>query len=92
MPRRGFSAKARMIIRSFSPQSCEARVVTELRPAGKNLSDQQAVHKAFILVLDEMKMRYGVEGKGKFVSADSHLCSPEYSDSLLDYTFHLQDC
>eukprot|EP00804_Cyclotella_cryptica_P005778 CCRYP_000091-RA/>CCRYP_000091-RA protein AED:0.05 eAED:0.05 QI:331/1/1/1/0.83/0.71/7/1515/1505 len=64
MPRRGFSAKVRISIRSFSPQSCEARVVTELRPAGKNLSDQQAVHKAFILVLDEMKMRYGVEGKG----------------------------
>lgn len=64
MPRRGFSAKARIIIRSFSPQSCEARVVTELRPAGKNLSNQEAVHKAFLLVLDEMKTRYGVEGKG----------------------------
>jgi hypothetical protein len=65
LPRRGFSTKARIIIRAFSPQSCEARVVTELRPAGKNLRDQQAVHKAFVLVLDEMKMRYGIEGKGK---------------------------
>lgn len=65
MPRRGFSAKARIIIRSFSPQSCEARVVTELRPAGKNLSNQEAVHKAFLLVLDEMKTRYGAKGKGK---------------------------
>ena len=68
MPRRGFSAKARIIIRSFNSQSCEARVVTELRPAGKKLNDQHAVHKAYLLVLDEMKMRYGAEGKGKFVT------------------------
>lgn len=68
MPRRGFSAKARIIIRSFSAQSCEARVVTELRPAGKNLSDQQAVYKAFVLLLEEMKMRYGAEGKGELHS------------------------
>ena len=65
MPRRGFAAKARVIIRSFGPQSCEARVITEMRPAGKNLNDQSAVHKAYLLLLDEMKMRYGAEGKGK---------------------------
>lgn len=65
MPRRGFSAKARLHLRSFGNRSCEARVVTEIRPVGKNLSDQQAVHKAFLLVLDEMKKRYGVEEKGK---------------------------
>jgi hypothetical protein len=77
MPRRGFSAKARIIIRSFSPKSCEARVVTELRPASKNLTDQQVVHKAFSLVLDEMKMRYGVEGKGKFHHAKSVVLHPK---------------
>ena len=64
MPRRGFSAKARIQLRSFGSQSCEARVVTEIRPVGKNLSNQEAVHKAFILVLDEMNKRYGVEEKG----------------------------
>ena len=66
MPRRGFSARVRIIIRSFNSKNCEARVVTELRPAGKKLSDQQAVHKAYLLVMDEMKMRYGTKGKGKF--------------------------
>ena len=67
MPRRGFSVKARVHLRSFGTQSCEARVVTELRPVGKNLSDQLAVHKALILVLDELRKRYGVEGNGKAV-------------------------
>ncbi|KAL7543404.1 LOW QUALITY PROTEIN: hypothetical protein ACHAXR_012821, partial [Thalassiosira sp. AJA248-18] len=70
MPRRGFSAKARLSLRSFGTQSCEARVVTEIRPVGKNLSDQLAVHKAFILVRDEMKKRYGVEAKGKGMGVD----------------------
>ena len=64
MPRRGFSAKARLYLQSFGNESCEARVVTEIRPVGKNLSDQSAVHKAFVLVLDEMRKRYGVEDKG----------------------------
>ena len=69
MPRRGFSAKARLYLRSFGSQSCEARVVTEIRPVGKNLSDQQAVHKAFVLVIDELKKRYGVEEKGETISS-----------------------
>jgi len=64
MPRRGFSARARLHMRSFGNQSCEARVVTEILPVGKNLTNQQAVHKAYVLVLDEMKKRYGVEEKG----------------------------
>jgi hypothetical protein len=65
MPRRGFQAKACLQLRSFGNQSCEARVVTNIKPVGKNLSDQEAVHKAFVLVLDEMRKRYGVEGRGK---------------------------
>ena len=65
MPRRGFSARARILLRSFGNQGCDARIVTEIRPVGKNLSNQQAVHKAFILVLDEMKKRYSVEEKGE---------------------------
>ena len=64
MPRRGFSVKARVHLRSFGSQRCEARVVTEICPVGKNLADQQAVNKAFLLVLDEMKKRYGSEEKG----------------------------
>lgn len=64
MPRRGFQAKVCIHLRSFGQQSCEARVVTDIRPVGKNISNQQAVHNAYILVLDEMKKRYGLEDKG----------------------------
>ena len=65
MPRRGFSVRARLHLRSFGKNGCEARVVAEITAIGKNLSNQQAVHKAFILVLDEMNKRYGVEEKGE---------------------------
>ena len=64
MPRRGFSVKIRVILRPSSAQSCDDSVIAELRPIGKNLSDQIADHKTFILVLDEIKVRYGFEGKG----------------------------
>ena len=64
MPRRGFSARARVHLLSFGQQSCEARVFAEIRPVGKNLTDQSAVHKAYLLVLEELKKRYGVDEKG----------------------------
>lgn len=64
MPRRGFQVMACIHFRSFGQQSCEARVVTDIRPVGKNISNQQAVHKAYILVMDEMTKRYGLEEKG----------------------------
>lgn len=64
MPRRGFQVMACMHFRSFGQQSCEARVVTDIRPVGRNISNQQAVHKAYVLVLDEMKKKYGLEEKG----------------------------
>ena len=64
MPRRGFAAKARLVLRSLGAQSCEARVVAEIKPIGKNLTNQTGVHKAFVLVLDEMKKRYGAEESG----------------------------
>jgi len=64
MPRRGFAARARIRLHSFSQQSCEARVLAEIRPVGKNLTDQNAVHKAFLLVLEELNKRYGVDEKG----------------------------
>lgn len=74
LPRRGFQAKACLQLRSFGNQSCEARVVTEIRPVGKNLTNQQAVHKAFILVLDEMKKRYGLEERGKKIDVFMSSC------------------
>lgn len=63
-PRRGFSVKARIHLHPYSPHSCAIKVVSEIRPVGKNLSNQAAVHKAFVLVLDEMNSRYGIEGTG----------------------------
>lgn len=66
MPRRGFSVKVRLVLRSFGgkSKSCEARILADLCPVGKNLTDQLAVHKAFVLVVDEISTRYGAEGKG----------------------------
>mmetsp|Transcript_1477 Transcript_1477/g.2502 ORF Transcript_1477/g.2502 Transcript_1477/m.2502 type:complete len:1349 (+) Transcript_1477:106-4152(+) len=63
-PRRGFSAKARIQLRPYSPHNCAIKIISEIRPVGKNLNNQAAVHKAFVLVLDEMRSRYGVEGTG----------------------------
>jgi len=79
MPRRGFQAKAIVQLHSFGNNTCEARIVTEIKPVGKNLSNQQAVHKAFILVLNEMKKRYGLEEKGLLaVFLDVHHTLPLY--------------
>lgn len=62
MPRRGFSVKVKVVVRS-SNDECTATVISELRPVGKNMSNPSAVHKAFLLVLDELEGRYGtVEG------------------------------
>jgi hypothetical protein len=63
-PRRGFSAKARIQLLPYSPHSCTIKITSEIRPVGKNLNNQVAVHKAFVLVLDEMNFRYGIEGAG----------------------------
>jgi hypothetical protein len=68
-PRRGFSIKVRVHIHTTqqgSPESCcDATVTTEIRPVGKDMSNQAAVHKAFLLVVDELRDRYGeVAGRG----------------------------
>jgi hypothetical protein len=63
-PRRGFSIKVRVMLRAHKANSCEATAVAEIRPVGKDMSNQAAVHNAFLLVLDEVKERYGVEGSG----------------------------
>jgi len=64
MPRRGFSIKMRILLRPETDTSTEATILGEFRPMGKNMSNQTAVHKAFLLVLNEVTMRYGTEGKG----------------------------
>ena len=80
MPRRGFSMKVKVLLRSSKDNSCEATVIGEVRPVGKNMSNQAAVHRAFLLVLNELKSRYGSEGKGLmagFLSVVSSLPNPE---------------
>ena len=72
-PRRGFSSKARIQVRPYSPQSCAIKITSEIRPVGKNLSNQAAVHKAFVLVLDEINVRYGIDGKG-FLGSFLRVC------------------
>lgn len=63
MPRRGFSVKVKVVIRAYNNE-CDATVLAELRPVGKNMSNPTAVHKAFLLVLEELTIRYGPEGAG----------------------------
>jgi hypothetical protein len=63
-PRRGFSVRVRILLRAYSENACDATVFAEVRPVGKDMSNQAAVHKAFLLVLDEVKLRYGAEGHG----------------------------
>lgn len=63
-PRRGFSVKVRIILVTHKETACDASVVAEVRPVGKDMSNQAAVHKAFLLVLDEIKLRYGPDGSG----------------------------
>ena len=63
-PRRGFSVIVRVTLRAVKDNVCDATVAAEIRPVGKDMSNQAAVHKAFLLVLDEIAQRYGVEGAG----------------------------
>lgn len=65
MPRRGFSIKIRVVVRPSSLMSCDVSMVGEFVPLGKNTSDQTVVHRAFLLVLEEVEGRYGQEKKGK---------------------------
>lgn len=63
-PRRGFSVKVKVTLRANKENACDATVVVEIRPVGKDMSNQAAVHKAFMLVLDEIRQRYGTKGAG----------------------------
>jgi len=59
MPRRGFSIKIRLLLRAIKDNACDATVLAEIRPVGKDMSNQAAVHRAFELVLNEVTSRYG---------------------------------
>ena len=63
-PRRGFTAKVKILLRATKDNLCEATAVADIRPVGKDMSNQSAVHKAYLLVLDEIKLRYGTEQNG----------------------------
>lgn len=65
MPRRGFSTKARIVLIKESKHSCSVSVFGDIVPIGKDLSNQDAVHRAFVLVVEELKDRYGTDNKGK---------------------------
>jgi lipid-binding SYLF domain-containing protein len=64
MPRRGFSIKIRILLRAIKDNACEATVFAEIRPVGKDMSNQAAVHRAFLLVMNEISSRYGEEFGG----------------------------
>jgi hypothetical protein len=63
-PRRGFSVNLKIFLRATKDNLCDAGALVDVRPVGKDMSNQVAVHKAYHLVLDEIKLRYGVEGRG----------------------------
>lgn len=63
-PRRGFSIKVCIHLQAFKDSSCDATVIADIRPVGKDMSNQAAVHKAFLLVVDELQDRYGGDRRG----------------------------
>ena len=63
-PRRGFATKVTILVRATKDNFCEATAVADIRPVGKDMSNQLAVHKACLLVLDEIRLRYGTEQQG----------------------------
>jgi hypothetical protein len=63
-PRRGFSLKIKIQLTAEHDHECLGSVVAEIRPVGKDMSNQAAVHKAFGLVVEELKARYGADDVG----------------------------
>ena len=65
LPRRGFSIKVKVLLRSVDNGSAsEASVIGEIRPVGKNMSDPAAVHKSLLKVREELRYRYGSDCVG----------------------------
>jgi hypothetical protein len=65
MPRRGFNVQVTVNVSAVSNQSCQVLITADLTPIGRNMADQSAVHKAYLLVIDELKTRYGSGSKGE---------------------------
>jgi len=85
LPRRGFAIKIRVVLRALRENLSSCNVTAEIRPVGKNMSNQTAVHKAFLLVLNETKTRYGVERYGLMnglLNYVNNLPSSESSSSI----------
>jgi len=56
--------KVRITLLKETKQSCSISIFGDIVPMGKDLSNQGAVHRAFMLVVDELRGRYGVEDQG----------------------------
>lgn len=64
MPRRGFAAKVKLVANATSNQTCKINIVGEIVPVGKDLSNQGAVHRAYLLLVEELISRYGARNGG----------------------------
>lgn len=64
MPRRGFSSKVRVYLTKDSKHKCSVSIFADIVPIGKDLSNQAAVHRAFLLLVEELKDRYGADNTG----------------------------
>ena len=63
-PRRGFAVRVHVVLQAFRENMCEASIIADLCPIGKDMSNMNAVHKAFLLAVDEIKSRYCREHPG----------------------------
>lgn len=63
-PRRGFSLRVRIHLVAVHEDECDASIRAEIRPVGKDMSNQAAVHKAYGLVVEELEERYGTRDSG----------------------------
>lgn len=63
-PRRGFSLRVRIHLVAVHEDECDASIRAEIRPVGKDMSNQVAVHKAYGLVVEELEERYGTKESG----------------------------
>lgn len=66
-PRRGFSTTVIMEIKSSCANPSNATqlsITAEITPVGQNRTNEAAIHKAFLLVTEELQARYGTDGSG----------------------------
>ena len=64
MPWRGFAVLVKVKISATSNQSCEIFITAYLMPIGRNMSDQEAVHKADMEVNRKVREIYFEVGEG----------------------------